>query len=150
VPLLYKDESLSAPGLFQCTSTPKYGGFYLNDDAHQNGQNRDAGVTLRSSFFSPHVASRDEVWMLLHHVQFDFGRSILRKEDLKYSWLSIHIHDPMMKGRSWNLRGMEYIEKSMDPRAKEKHEEEHEDSKKERKSRTTCHYIKNHKTTILV
>jgi hypothetical protein len=27
---------------------------------------------------------------------------------------------------------MESIEKSMDPRAKEKHEEEHEDSKKER------------------
>jgi hypothetical protein len=29
---------------------------------------------------------------------------------------------------------MESIEKSMDPRAKEKHEEEHEDSKRERKS----------------
>jgi hypothetical protein len=39
----------------------------------------------------------------------------------------------MMKGRSWNLQGMESIEDSMDPRAKEKHEEEHEDSKKERK-----------------
>jgi hypothetical protein len=38
-----------------------------------------------------------------------------------------------MKGRSWNLQGMESIQDSMDPRAKEKHEEEHEDSKKERK-----------------
>ena len=43
---------------------------------------------------------------------------------------------------------MESIENSMDPRAKEKHEEEHEDSKRERKARTTSHYIKNHKTTI--
>jgi hypothetical protein len=40
----------------------------------------------------------------------------------------------MMKGRSWNLQDIEYIEDSMDPRDKEKHEEEHEDSKKERKS----------------
>ena len=31
---------------------------------------------------------------------------------------------------------MESIEDSMDPRAKVKHEEEHEDSKKERKART--------------
>jgi hypothetical protein len=30
----------------------------------------------------------------------------------------------------------------MDPRAKEKHEEEHEDSKKEREARTTSHCIK--------
>jgi hypothetical protein len=51
----------------------------------------------------------------------------------------------MMKGRSWNSQGMESIENSMDPRAKEKHEE-HEDSKRERKSRTTSHYIENHKT----
>jgi hypothetical protein len=51
-----------------------------------------------------------------------------------------------MKGRSWNLQGME---SSMEPRAKEKHEEEHEDSKREIKSKTTSHYIKNHKTTIL-
>jgi hypothetical protein len=56
----------------------------------------------------------------------------------------------MMKGRSWNLQGMEPTENSMDPRAKEKHEEEHEDSKRERKSRTTSHYIKNHMTTSLV
>jgi hypothetical protein len=28
----------------------------------------------------------------------------------------------MMKERSWNLQGMESIENSMDPRAKEKHE----------------------------
>jgi hypothetical protein len=55
----------------------------------------------------------------------------------------------MMKGRSWNLQGMESIENSMDPRAKEKHEEEHEDSKRERKSRTTSHCIKNRKTTSL-
>jgi hypothetical protein len=39
----------------------------------------------------------------------------------------------MMKERSWNLQGMETIEKSMDIRAKEKHEEEHEDSKREGK-----------------
>jgi hypothetical protein len=31
-----------------------------------------------------------------------------------------------MKGRSWNLQGMESIENYMDPRAKEKHKEEHE------------------------
>jgi hypothetical protein len=37
----------------------------------------------------------------------------------------------------------------MDPRAKEKHEEEHEDSKKEREIRTTSHCIKNHKITSL-
>jgi hypothetical protein len=55
----------------------------------------------------------------------------------------------MMKGRSQNLQGMESTENSMDPRAKEKHEEEHEDSKKERKARTTSHYIENHKTTNL-
>jgi hypothetical protein len=46
----------------------------------------------------------------------------------------------MMKERSWNLQGMESIENSMDPRAKEKHE----DSKRERKTRTTGHYIENH------
>jgi hypothetical protein len=68
----------------------------------------------------------------------------------KYPWLSIHIHDPMMKGKILNLQGMESIEKSIDPRAKEKHEEEHEDSKRERKSRTTSYYNKNHKTTRLV
>jgi hypothetical protein len=45
----------------------------------------------------------------------------------------------MMKGRSWNLQGMESIENSMDLRAKEKHEEEHEDSKREIKVRTTSH-----------
>jgi hypothetical protein len=79
-------------------------------------------------------------------VQFDFRRSLLRKETLKYPWLSIHFHDPMLKGRSWNLQGMESIEKSMDPRAKKKHE----DSKKERKARTTSHCIENHKTTSLI
>jgi hypothetical protein len=83
-------------------------------------------------------------------VQFDFRRSLLRKEALKYAWLSIHIHDPMMKGRSWNLQGMETIENSIDPRAKEKHEKEHEDSKRERKAKRTSHYIENHKTTNLV
>ena len=46
---------------------------------------------------------------------------------------------------------MESIENSMDPRAKEKHEEEpHEDSKKERKARTTSDFIKNHKITSLI
>jgi hypothetical protein len=47
----------------------------------------------------------------------------------------------MMKGRSWNLQGMESIENSMDLRTKEKHEEEHEDSKKERKNKTISHCI---------
>jgi hypothetical protein len=37
-----------------------------------------------------------------------------------------------MKERSWNLQGMESIENSMDLRAKEKHEEEHEDSKRKK------------------
>jgi hypothetical protein len=45
---------------------------------------------------------------------------------------------------------MESIRNSMDPRAKEKHEEEHEDSKKERKARTTSHNIKNQKITSLI
>jgi hypothetical protein len=31
------------------------------------------------------------------------------------------------------MKGMEYIEDSMNPKVKEEHEEEHEDSKKERK-----------------
>jgi hypothetical protein len=44
---------------------------------------------------------------------------------------------------------MESIENSMDPRSKEKHEEEHEDSKKEREARTTSHCIENQKITIL-
>jgi hypothetical protein len=60
----------------------------------------------------------------------DFRRSLLQKEALNNPWLSIHIHYPMMKERSWNLQGMESIEKSMDSRAKEKHEEEHEDPRK--------------------
>jgi hypothetical protein len=42
---------------------------------------------------------------------------------------------------------MEYTRNSMDPRDIEKHEEEPEDSKKQRKSRTTSHYINNHKIT---
>jgi hypothetical protein len=45
---------------------------------------------------------------------------------------------------------MESIEKSMDSRAKEKHEEEHEYYKKEIKSITTSHCIDNHKTTSLI
>jgi hypothetical protein len=64
--------------------------------------------------------------------------------------MSIYIHDPMTKERSWNLQSMESIEDSMDPRAKEKHEEEHEDFKKERKPRTISYYTENHKTTNLV
>jgi hypothetical protein len=40
---------------------------------------------------------------------------------------------------------MESIEDSMDPRAKEKHEEEHEDSKKERKIQNNQLYTDNHK-----
>jgi hypothetical protein len=42
---------------------------------------------------------------------------------------------------------MESIRNSMDPRAKEKHQEEHEDSKKEREAKATSHCIKNHKIT---
>jgi hypothetical protein len=45
---------------------------------------------------------------------------------------------------------MESIRNSMDLRAKEKHQEEHEDSKKEREARTTSDYIKNHKITSLI
>jgi hypothetical protein len=45
---------------------------------------------------------------------------------------------------------MESIENCMDPRAKEKYEEEHEDSKKERKDKTTNHCIENHKITSLI
>jgi hypothetical protein len=37
---------------------------------------------------------------------------------------------------------MESIRNSMDPRANEKHEEEYEDSKKEREARTISHCIK--------
>jgi hypothetical protein len=36
---------------------------------------------------------------------------------------------------------MESVRKSLEPRAKEKLEEEHEDSKKEREARSTSHYI---------
>ena len=45
---------------------------------------------------------------------------------------------------------MEYLRNSMEPRAKEKCEEEHEDSKKERKARTTSHCIENYKITRLI
>jgi hypothetical protein len=37
---------------------------------------------------------------------------------------------------------MESIRNSKDPKVKEKHEEEHKDSKKERRTRTTSHSIK--------
>jgi hypothetical protein len=45
---------------------------------------------------------------------------------------------------------MESTRNSMDPRAKEKHEEEHEDSREEREARTTSHRIENHKITSLI
>jgi hypothetical protein len=45
---------------------------------------------------------------------------------------------------------MESIRNSMDPRAKEKHEEEHKDSKKEREARTTIHCVENHKINSLI
>jgi hypothetical protein len=45
---------------------------------------------------------------------------------------------------------MESIRNSMEPRSKEKQEEEHEDSKKERKVRTTSHNIKNQKITSVI
>jgi hypothetical protein len=50
-------------------------------------------------------------------VQFDFRRSLLRKEASKYPWLFIHIHDSMMKGRSQNLQGMESIENLHGPKS---------------------------------
>jgi hypothetical protein len=56
----------------------------------------------------------------------------------------------MIKERSGNLQSMESIEKSMNSIAKEKHEEEHEDSKRERKDRTTSQCIENHKTISLI
>jgi hypothetical protein len=56
----------------------------------------------------------------------------------------------MMKGRRRNLQGMESIENSMNSKAKEKHDEEHDDSKRERKERTTSDCIKNHKTISLI
>jgi hypothetical protein len=43
-------------------------------------------------------------------------------------------------------KGMESIEESMDPKVKD----EHEDSKKERKARTTSYYTENHTTTNMV
>jgi hypothetical protein len=43
----------------------------------------------------------------------------------------------MMKEISFNLQSMESIEKSMKICAKEKHEEEHEDSKREIKDKKT-------------
>jgi hypothetical protein len=45
---------------------------------------------------------------------------------------------------------MESIRNSMDPKVKEKHEEEHKDSKKERGTRTTSDFIKNQKITSLI
>ena len=45
------------------------------------------------------------------------------------------------------MESSRHIEDLMDPRAKERHEEEHGDSKKERKARTTSHCIENHKIT---
>jgi hypothetical protein len=45
---------------------------------------------------------------------------------------------------------MESIKNSMDLRAKEKHEEEYEESKKEREARTISHCIENHKITSLI
>jgi hypothetical protein len=64
--------------------------------------------------------------------------------------LVVHLHpcsyDERKKLGSSRRKGMESIEDSMDPKAKE----EHEDSKKERKARTTNYYTKNHKTTNLV
>jgi hypothetical protein len=53
------------------------------------------------------------------HVQLNRRRRPLRREALKYSWLSIQIREPMMKVRSGISKGMESIRNSMDPRAKE-------------------------------
>jgi hypothetical protein len=64
--------------------------------------------------------------------------------------LVVHLHacsyDERKKLESSGRKGMEFIEDSMDPKAKE----EHEDSKKERKSRIASYYTENHKTTSLV
>jgi hypothetical protein len=64
--------------------------------------------------------------------------------------LVVHLHpcsyDEWKELESSRKKGMESIEDSMDPKAKE----EHEDSKKERKARTTSYYIENHKTTNMV
>jgi hypothetical protein len=66
--------------------------------------------------------------------------------------LVVHLHpcsyDERKKLESSGRKGMESIEDSMDPKAKE--EEEHEDYKKERKARTTSYYTENQKTTSLV
>jgi hypothetical protein len=66
--------------------------------------------------------------------------------------LVVHLHpcsyDERKKLESSGRKGMESIEDSMDPKAKEEHEDE--DSKKERKSKTTNYYIENHNTTSLV
>jgi hypothetical protein len=68
--------------------------------------------------------------------------------------LVVHLHpcsyDERKKLDSSRRKGMESIEDYMDPKAKEEHEEEHENSKKERKARTINYYIENHKTTSLV
>jgi hypothetical protein len=52
----------------------------------------------------------DEVYIhgSSHERKYVFRRSLLRRKALKCPWLSIHIRDPMMKGRSgifrvWNL-----------------------------------------------
>jgi hypothetical protein len=42
------------------------------------------------------------------------------------------------------LESSGHIEDPMDPRDKQRYEEEHEDSKKEIKARTTNYYIENH------
>jgi hypothetical protein len=64
--------------------------------------------------------------------------------------LVVHLHpfssDERNKLESSRRKGMESIEDSMDPKAKE----EHEDSKKERKSKTTSYYTENHNTTNMV
>jgi hypothetical protein len=68
--------------------------------------------------------------------------------------LVVHLHlcsyDERKKLESSRRKGMESIEDCMDPKVKEKHEEEHEDPKKERKAITTSYYTENHKTTSLV
>jgi hypothetical protein len=62
-------------------------------------------------------------------VQLNHRRRLLRRKALKYSWLSIQIRDPMMKGRSgisrtWNLQETPWIQEIMKnmkiPRKKEK------------------------------
>jgi hypothetical protein len=82
--------------------------------------------------------------------QFDLRRSLLRREALKYPWLSIHIHDSIMKGRSGIFRAWNLQETPWTQELKKNTRKNMKESKKERKARTTSHCVKNHKITNLI